>query len=290
VDTPGGPCDDGGVARDLLTIGSFAARCRLSVKALRHYDELGLLKPDRVDVATGYRYYDRRSAPVAIAIAVLRSLDVPLATIQELLARNDPDATAAILERERARRMREIAEAETALRSIERLMRAGTVFPYEIALRDEPAQTVLVVEETTTAELHVVRGTALATELLARLDRLGLQAKGPLLCLLPPTTDDSLVLQMCAVVDAPPPGERVLVLPAGPVAVARHVGPYEEMGLADHALHAWAEAEGFEPAGPIRERYLSDPAIVAPEALVTDVLLPVSRPSGHTADIAAGRR
>jgi len=280
------------VASDLLTIGSFAARCRLSVKALRHYDELGLLKPDRVDVASGYRYYDRRRAPVAIAIAVLRSLDVPLATIRELLARNDPDATAAILERERARRMREIAEAETALRSIERLMRAGTVFPYEIALRDEPAQTVLVVEETTTAELHVVRGTALATELLARLERLGLRATGPLLCLLPPTSDDSLVLQMCAVVDVaePPAGERVLTLPAGPVAVARHVGPYEEMGLADHALHAWVEAHGFEPAGPIRERYLSDPAVVAPDALVTDVLLPVSRPSGRTADTDAAHR
>jgi effector-binding domain-containing protein len=62
------------------------------------------------------------------------------------------------------------------------------------------------------------------------------------------------------------------------------------MGLADHALHAWVEAHGFEPAGPIRERYLSDPAIVAPEALVTDVLLPVSRPSDRTADTGAARR
>jgi DNA-binding transcriptional MerR regulator len=278
------------VARDLLTIGSFAARCRLSVKALRHYDELGLLKPDRVDVGSGYRWYDRRRAPVAIAIAVLRSLDVPLATIRELLARNDPDATAAILERERARRMREIAEAETALRSIERLMRAGTVFPYDVALREEPAQTLVVIEEKTTAELHVFRGTALANELLARLARHGVAAKGPLVCLLPPTDDDSLVLQMGAVVDDPPSGERTLTLPAGPVAVARHVGPYEEMGLADHALHAWAETHGWEPSGPIRERYLSDPAAVAPDALVTDVLLPVSRPSGRTADTGAARR
>ena len=55
-----------------------------------------------IDVASGYRWYYRRQAPVAIAIAVLRSLDVPLGTIRELLARNDPDATAAILERSTA--------------------------------------------------------------------------------------------------------------------------------------------------------------------------------------------
>jgi effector-binding domain-containing protein len=251
------------------------------VKALRHYDELGLLRPARVDMATGYRYYDRRQAPTAIAIGVLRSLDVPLPVIRELLERDDPDAIAEILDRERARRAREIAQAETALRSIERLMRAGTVFPYDIALRNEPQQTVIVVEATTTAELHVVTGTALAIELLAKLRRLGRAPIGPLMCLLPPSPADTLVLQMCARVSDAPPSEAVMTLPAGPVAVARHVGPYEEMGLADHALHAWVEEHGFEANGPIREVYLNDPATTAPDALETDVLLPVS-PSGRT--------
>jgi DNA-binding transcriptional MerR regulator len=260
------------------------------VKALRHYDELGLLKPERVDVATGYRWYDPRQAPLAIAIALLRSLDVALPAIRDLLARDDPGALAEILARERERRAREIARAESALRSIERLMQAGTVFPYEIALRDEPAQTMLVVEGTTTADLHVADGTALVADLLARLDRLGRAPLGPITCLLPPTSDDTIVLQMCAPIADPPRGEHVVVLPAGPVAVARHVGPYEEMGLADHALHAWVEERGFAPAGPIRERYLNDPARVAPDALETEVLLPVTRPSDRTAGTAAARR
>jgi effector-binding domain-containing protein len=95
---------------------------------------------------------------------------------------------------------------------------------------------------------------------------------------------------MCAPIADPPRGEHVVVLPAGPVAVARHVGPYEEMGLADHALHAWVEERGFAPAGPIRERYLNDPARVAPDALETEVLLPVTRPSDRTAGTAAARR
>lgn len=278
------------VSRDLLPIGSFASRCRLSVKALRHYDELGLLRPEYVDLVTGYRYYGRRQAPAAIAIALLRSLDVPLPAIRELLASDDPEAMTRVLDRERERQAREIARAETALRSIERLMRAGTVFPYDITLRDEPSQTVLVVEGTTTADLHVAAGTALVGELLDRLHQLGRKPIGPIVCLLPPTADETVLLQMCTAIDDAPPEERVMTLPAGSVAVARHVGPYEEMGLAEHALYAWAEEHRLEPNGPIRELYLTDPAQVAPEALETEVILPVSRPSARTPGTAAARR
>jgi DNA-binding transcriptional MerR regulator len=278
------------VPRDLLPIGTFADRCRLSVKALRHYAEFGLLRPAHVDLATGYRYYDRRPAPAAIAIALLRSLDVPLPAIRDLLASEDPQALTRILDRERERQAREISRAATALRSIERLMRAGTVFPYEIAVREEPLQTVLAVEGTTTAELHVAAGTALVEDLLQRLDRLARPQIGPILCLLPPTPDDTLVLQMCTRIEDPPRGERVLTLPATSVAVARHVGPYEEMGLAEHALHAWAEERGFEQNGAIREVYRNDPARVAPEALETEVLLPFSHPSARTPGTGAGHR
>jgi effector-binding domain-containing protein len=262
----------------------------LSVKALRHYDELGLLRPDHVDVATQYRYYHRRQAPTAIAIALLRSLDVPLAAIRELLASGDPSAMTAILDRERGRREREIARAETSLRSIERLMRAGTVFPYDITVREEPSRTVLVVEGTTTAELHVATGTALARDLLERFARFGCAPSGPIMCLLPPAPDESVILQMCAPIAEAPPGEHLLTLPAGPVAVARHVGPYEEMGLAEHALHAWAEEHGAETNGPIRELYLNDPARVPAEALETDVILPITPRSARTPGTGATRR
>ena len=277
------------MSRDLLPIGSFAVRCRLSVKALRHYDELGLLRPDRVDVATGYRYYHRRQAPAAIAIALLRSLDVPLPAIRDLLASEDAEALTRVLGRERERRAREINQAETALRAIERLMRAGTVFPYDITVREEPERTVLVMEGTTTADLHVAAGTSLARDLLDRFARLGRRPLGPVMCLLPPAPDERVILQMCAAVADAPPGERVVTLPAGPVAAARHVGPYEEIGLAEHALHAWAEEHGWEPSGAIREVYLNDPMRVAPEAIETDVLLPVSRPSDRTRGTAGGR-
>jgi DNA-binding transcriptional MerR regulator len=260
------------VPGELLSIGRFARSCRLSIKALRHYDEIGLLSPAHVDVATGYRRYRREQAPAAIAIALLRSLDVPLPAIRELLAADDPSA---VLERERARRARDVARAETALRSIERLLRAGTVFPYEIDARDEPAMTVVSVEAITTPEDHVEAGMALAAQLAC---------DGALVCIVHPLDDDRLRLEMCAPVDA----GRALA--GGPMAVTRHVGPYAEIGLAEHALRAWAEAHDVDAVGPIREVYLNDPAVVALDALQTDVLLPISRLPADTRRSAAGRR
>jgi effector-binding domain-containing protein len=87
-----------------------------------------------------------------------------------------------------------------------------------------------------------------------------------------------VILQMCTAIADAPPEEQTMTLPAGSVAVAGHVGPYEEMGLAEHALYAWDEERDLEPNGPIRELYLNDPAQVGPEALETDVLLPLTRP------------
>lgn|SRR5512132_2731719 len=66
---------------ELLATGQFARLCRLSMKQLRHYDELGLLRLAQVDPNTGYRYYRADQARAAVSIALLRSLDVPLAQL-----------------------------------------------------------------------------------------------------------------------------------------------------------------------------------------------------------------
>ena len=73
-----------------LSIGSFSRVSGLTVKALRHYDEIGLLEPARVDEWTGYRYYGLEQARVAEAIRRLRSLEVPLDEIRELLGADEP--------------------------------------------------------------------------------------------------------------------------------------------------------------------------------------------------------
>lgn len=68
----------------LLTIGAFAKASRLSPKALRLYDELGLLPPARVDPVTGYRLYDPEQLEQARLVAWLRRLGMPLARIQHV--------------------------------------------------------------------------------------------------------------------------------------------------------------------------------------------------------------
>jgi DNA-binding transcriptional MerR regulator len=75
---------------DLLPIGRFARLSGLSVGALRHYDELDLLRPARTDPFTNYRLYRRDQLAEARTIVRLRDLEVPLETIRELLATDDP--------------------------------------------------------------------------------------------------------------------------------------------------------------------------------------------------------
>ncbi|MGW7411741.1 MerR family transcriptional regulator [Streptomyces sp. NPDC054863] len=94
----------------LLTIGAFAKASRLSPKALRLYDELGLLPPARVDATTGYRFYAPEQLERARLVAWLRRLDMPLARIRQVCAL---DAAGAALE---VRAFWAQVEADTAVR------------------------------------------------------------------------------------------------------------------------------------------------------------------------------
>ena len=75
---------------DLLSIGRFARLAGLSVGALRHYDDLDLLRPAEIDRVTGYRRYRRDQLETARTIARLRDLELPLDEIREVLAINEP--------------------------------------------------------------------------------------------------------------------------------------------------------------------------------------------------------
>ena len=72
--------------KDLLSIGTFASMTRLSIKALRLYDQLGLLHPHHVDPQSGYRFYEQSQLVRARMIRMLRDMDMPLATIRQALA------------------------------------------------------------------------------------------------------------------------------------------------------------------------------------------------------------
>ena len=80
----------------LLTIGEFARAARLSPKALRLYDELGLLRPFRVDEWSGYRYYAPSQLERARLVAWLRRLGMPLAQIGAVVESPPAEAAAAV--------------------------------------------------------------------------------------------------------------------------------------------------------------------------------------------------
>lgn len=134
--------------RDLLAIGQFARRCRLSVKQLRHYDELGLLRPAQGDPNTGYRYYRADQARAAVSIALLRSLDVPLAAIGQVL---DGVAAAEVLAAVRGQQEAELLRRRRTLVALDRVLAQGMP-RVEATLVREPARRVAVVQEATPSE------------------------------------------------------------------------------------------------------------------------------------------
>ncbi|MBB5958140.1 protein phosphatase [Saccharothrix tamanrassetensis] len=81
---------------ELVTIGEFARAARLSPKALRLYDELGLLTPARVDPLSGYRLYSPDQLDQARLVAWLRRLGMPLARIRHVCELDPPDAAAEV--------------------------------------------------------------------------------------------------------------------------------------------------------------------------------------------------
>jgi DNA-binding transcriptional MerR regulator len=126
----------------LISIGEFSRLSRLSPKALRLYDELGLLAPDHVDASTGYRWYADTQLDQARVVALLRRIGVPLAQIRDLLALDSAAAAEQVraywagTEREHA------AKRDLVGYLVDRLHGKKSAM-YEVAVRDMPARSLL---------------------------------------------------------------------------------------------------------------------------------------------------
>jgi len=107
---------------DLMPIGRFARQTGLSVKALRHYDELGLLRPAAVDPESGYRQYAPGQVERAETIRLLRRLEVPLDDIATLLATNDPARLRHVLLDHQRRTASRAAELRAVLQRLQPLL------------------------------------------------------------------------------------------------------------------------------------------------------------------------
>ncbi len=125
-----------------ISIGEFARRTRLSLKALRLYDERGVLAPSRVDQASGYRYYDTAQLDEARLVVMMRQLQLPLAAVKELLACDPADAAARIVEHWRDAEAAHDARRDLADYLVS-LLRGKRAVMYEVGTREMPERSLL---------------------------------------------------------------------------------------------------------------------------------------------------
>src|ERR1700729_1996159 len=130
---------------DQRSIGEFARRSRLSAKALRLYDELGLLPPARVDEDSGYRFYAPGQLGQARLIAVLRQLQVPLAEIKTILPLEPVQAAERVREVWTATETEHAARRALAAYLIDELSGKRSVM-YEVSTREIPERSLLCVK------------------------------------------------------------------------------------------------------------------------------------------------
>jgi len=125
-----------------ISIGEFARRSRLSLKALRLYDKRGVLVPSRVDHASGYRYYDTAQLDQARLVVMMRELQLPLKAVKELLACDPADAAKRIAEHWRNAEAAHDTRRELADYLVSRLSGMRPVM-YEVATREIPERSLL---------------------------------------------------------------------------------------------------------------------------------------------------
>lgn len=247
----------------LVSIGRFSQLTRLTLRALRLYDELGLLAPAAVDEESGYRYYRLNQAATAERIRALRELEMGLEDIREVLRAPDEAAARRLLGAHRDRLAARLEAHRAMIARLETLMNA-TQKRYDVSLKDVPEQAIAFVrEQVELPELGGVLRRAM-DEVFASLARRGAPCLGAPLCAYPIPELREVVPVDCCVPTAPGlgPDGRVEsgLLPAGPVAYTVTVGPYRELTLAFQAVAAFVADQGLEISGPLREIYLEHDA------------------------------
>lgn len=247
--------------RNLVPIGRFSTICRLSPKALRLYDEMGLLVPALVDPASGYRYYSVSQALEAERIRLLRSLEVPLEEIGQYVRASGPSAAREVLERHRARLEARVEQYRAMLAELEQLaIRPASA--YEVRTKALAPQQVLSTRMRARLADLGDAGPRAFGELIAHLGRAQAQPVGPLFALYhgPEFDEEAVDVEWCVPVDRPVSGQGHMggrELPGGTVAYTLHAGPYDALGPAAYAaLQSWMQEHGHESDGPPREVYL----------------------------------
>lgn len=273
----------------MFKIGEFSKLSMVSVKALRYYDELGLLKPTRVDEYTGYRYYSANQLTRLNRILALKDMGLSLEQIALLLDQEPtPDQIRGMLRLKQVELQRQLAEGQQRLTRIEAWLQA---FEQEVTM---PAYDV-VLKSVAPVKVAQVRGVAPSMEQLGpTLDRLfdevmgyikqhGATIIGPAATLYYDTDyrESDVHVGACMPFEGTlNDGERVKIetLPAvETMASVIHHGPFSTLNQAYNAILEWIEANGYQISGSNRELNLAYERGGDQSKYVTEIQFPVAK-------------
>ncbi|QIS10412.1 MerR family transcriptional regulator [Nocardia arthritidis] len=258
----------------MLSIGDFARHGRVSVRMLRHYDAIGLLRPVRVDAVSGYRYYQAAQLARLNRIVALKDLGFTLEQVGRILDEKVGGAELrAMLALRRAELEQRIAGDRARLVQVESRLRVieqeGIMPDHEVVVKTVAA--VRVAELSAVADGFdpgaigpVIR--PLFAELCKRLEAAGTMPVGPGIAYYDPNPDGSVVVHACMPVHIAPgaaPDVTITDLPEIQAATIVHHGSMDNALEPVQALGWWIESNGYRSLGAPREvtlEFTEDPS------------------------------
>jgi effector-binding domain-containing protein len=272
-------------ANGYLNIGTYSLITRLSPKALRLYEEKGLLVPAKREI-TGYRMYDHTQIRKGLLLRRLAELGFGIQDMKVSVEVLEGGGDAAALDIIIARRIREVSShmrqletirGELENRSFEEVtdMKNGTP-----CIKELPAQRVISKREKGTYQEGIPR---LIGEMCSLIGSLEPQAHmvGPPMAIYcdqeykETEADMEVAVQVSGRVTIGASGFKIRILPAGRAVSAIHSGAYGKVGEAWGKIFQYIQENGLKPNGPGRELYLNDPAQIPEGELLTEVQVPV---------------
>ena len=268
----------------MLKIGEFSKLSQISIRMLRHYDEIGLLHPKKVDIDTGYRLYEEEQLFTAGKISAYRSMGFGLTAIAGLLHEPDPQKLRETLERQQAVLRGQAEETSRMLHRIElaiaQLGKESNMPDYDVRVKEIGPRYVASVRAI--LEGYHVEG-RLWHSLMKETKAQNLKPASPCLSVAifhdgeykERDVDVEIQMTVEGKYDDTEHG-RFKEEPAVWVASAVHHGSYEEIGAANAAIAAWIQKNGYQPCGPMFNVYHVGPHETQnPDEWMTEVCFPV---------------
>lgn len=255
----------------MFKIGDFSKLAQVSVKTLRYYDRLGLLKPAWIDRYSGYRYYTAGQLPRINRILALKDLGFSLDQVRRLLQADLPVAELRGMMRMKQLELEgQLRQDQARLERVENRLRQieheGGLPAYDVVLKSVPPQQVIGVREVVSDREHIAR---LFYELHAylRSQNLALDDGCPRLVVYHDREYRERGMDIEAAAPLPRPLAstkrfRVHELEAvRDMACTVHQGSIQGMDKARNSLMAWIEANGYHVTGLNRDVYLQASSI-----------------------------